>query len=121
MTTNLLETRVRHQPGISVVTLRGEINTFAEQTLDDAYAEACTGNPGVILLDFKQVDYINSTGIALIVSLLAKSRATNCRLVACGLSEHYQEIFQITRLADFMSIYPDQGSALAQLATQTVR
>jgi hypothetical protein len=29
-----------------------------------------------------------------------------------GLSEHYQEIFRITRLSDFLSVYPDEATAL---------
>lgn len=53
----------------------------------------------------------NSTGIVLIVGLLAKARAANRPVLACGLSEHYQEIFTITRLSDFMSIFPDEASA----------
>jgi anti-anti-sigma factor len=58
------------------------------------------------------VDYINSTGIALIVGLLARARKSHRRLLACGLSEHYIEIFQITRLADFMTVFPDEKSAV---------
>ena len=56
---------------------------------------------------------MNSTGIALIVGLLAQARKSHRRLVVCGLSEHYQEIFRITRLSDFMQIYSDEISALA--------
>lgn len=107
-----LETQVHRQSGVAIVDLRGEINGFAEQALDAAYAEACKGNPGVILLDFAQVDYINSTGIALIVSLMAQARQDGCRVIASGLNEHYREIFEITRLSDFMAIYPDQQTAL---------
>ena len=59
--------------------------------------------------------YINSTGIALIVGLLARARKSNRRLVVIGLSDHYVEIFHITRLVDFMSIYPDETSVLAQV------
>lgn len=67
----------------------------------------------MILLNFSQVEYINSTGIALIVSLLKRARQTNCSLVACNMSEHYREIFQITRLTDFIHLFPDEASALA--------
>lgn len=112
MTTDQLETRVRHLPGIAIIELHGEINAFAEQALTAAYGEACTQNPGSLLLDFSKVDYINSTGIALIVSLMAKTRQANCRLIAYGLSDHYLEIFTITRLSDFMKIYPDEATAL---------
>jgi anti-anti-sigma factor len=109
-----LEVRVRQQPRAAIIDLRGEINASAEEPLNAAYAEAEGGDPEVILLNFREVDYINSTGIALIVGLLARARASRRRLLASGLSEHYVEIFNITRLADFMSVYPDEATALAE-------
>ena len=61
------------------------------------------------MLDFAAVDYINSTGIALIVGLLAEARKTGQEVQARGLAEHYREIFRITRLSDFMTILDDEG------------
>ncbi len=107
-----LEADLRDAAGIAIVDLHGEINAFAENELNRAYAEASAGRPPTILLNFADVDYINSTGIALIVRLMAEARKTGINLIASGLNEHYQEIFNITRLADFMSIYPDEASAL---------
>ena len=112
MSTRSLEAQVRHQPRVAIIDLHGEINAFAEDVLNAAYAEAESRESEVILLNFSDVDYINSTGIALIVSLLARARKTKRRLLACGLSQHYVEIFQITRLVDFMSVFPDETSAL---------
>ncbi len=113
MPARALEARVRHrQPRIAVIELHGEINGFAEETLNAAYAEAEREAPEAVLLNFADVDYINSSGIALIVTLLAKARKADRRLLSCGLSEHYVEIFTITRLADFMTVYPDEASAL---------
>ena len=109
-----LEVEVRREPGGAVLDLRGEINGFAQEALDAAYAEAEKGNPETILLNFEGVDYINSTGIALIVDLLAKARVSQRRLVAYGLSDHYVEIFEITRLSDFMSVFPDEESAMSE-------
>jgi anti-anti-sigma factor len=106
------EAQVRREPGGAVLDLRGEINGFAQEALDAAYTEAEKGNPDPILLNFEGVEYINSTGIALIVGLLARARAAKRDLSACGLSEHYVEIFNITRLSDFMSVFADEKSAL---------
>lgn len=114
MTANSLEAHVRHQPRVAIIDLHGEINAFAEDVLNTAYTDAESRKADVILLNFSEVDYINSTGIALIVSLLARARKSKRRLLACGLSNHYVEIFQITRLVDFMSVFPDEKSALAQ-------
>jgi anti-sigma B factor antagonist len=109
-----LEAKVRQEPGVAVLDLSGEINGFAQEALDSAYVEAEEKNPEAILLNFEDVDYINSTGIALIVSLLARARASKRRLLACNLSDHYVEIFNITRLSDFMSVFPDEESAMAE-------
>lgn len=112
-----LDVEVREEAGAAVLDLSGEINGFGRETLEAAYERAERGDPPVILLNFAGVDYINSTGIALIVSLLGRARATNRRLLACNLSEHYVEIFNITRLSDFMNVFPDETSALTATAT----
>lgn len=110
---NSLETKVRMENEAVVIDLQGEINATAEAALNAAYQNADQSNPEVIVLNFEQVLYINSTGIALIVGLLAQARKSKRRLVVYGLSEHYLEIFRITRLSDFMQIYTDERSALA--------
>jgi anti-anti-sigma factor len=109
-----LEAEVRQERGRAILDLRGEINGFAQEALDAAYSEAESNDPETILLNFEEIDYINSTGIALIVGLLAKARVSKRRLVAFGLSDHYVEIFEITRLSDFMSVFPDEQSAMSE-------
>jgi anti-sigma B factor antagonist len=93
--------------GVAVIDLAGDISSGAEQKLLEAYAQ--TGGEPVVLLDFSAVDYINSTGIALIVGLLAQARTAGQEVQARGLAEHYREIFRITRLSDFMTILDDAG------------
>lgn len=112
MTTQPCETFVRHQPQVTTIDLHGEINSFAEDALNEAYAQAENFDPATIALNFSDVRYINSTGIALIVGLLAKARKSKRKMVVFGLSDHYEEIFRITRLSDFMTIYLDESSAL---------
>src|SRR5579864_4575989 len=121
MSTRSLEAHVRQQPRVAIIDLHGEINAFAEDVLNTAYVDAESRESDMILLNFSDVDYINSTGIALIVSLLARARKTKRRLLACGLSQHYVEIFQITRLVDFMSVYPDEASALSESPKSIIR
>ncbi|GHO49078.1 STAS domain-containing protein [Ktedonospora formicarum] len=112
MSIKTLEATVRHQPSVSIVDLHGEITILAEPILNNAYAEAEARGLDVILLNFSDVKYINSTGIALIVSLIARARKQHRRLLACGLRDHYVEIFQVTRLIDFLNVFPDETSAL---------
>lgn len=114
--TNPLVATVRTRDRLAVIDMVGDIDSFADATLEQAYAAAeATGAPAV-LLNFNDVGYINSTGIALIVGMLAKARMAHKQLMTCGLSAHYQEIFNITRLSDFMSLYPNEESALKDVA-----
>jgi len=111
------EAAVRAAPGAAIIELSGEVDGGAAGTLNAAYDSAVArGEPGTVVLDFAHVGYINSTGIALIVSVLARARAERRAVVASGLSAHYREIFDITRLSDFIEVFGDVDSAVSQLA-----
>ena len=84
--------------------LTGDLNARADDELAKAYARVVAIGSRRVSLDFGRVGYINSTGIALVVRLLAEARRDGRTVRAIGLSEHYREIFRITRLSDFMEI-----------------
>jgi len=111
MTVHELEVTVRDHDGVAVIDLAGDVNSAAENALDVGYEEAAAVG-GDVALNFTDVDYINSTGIALIVGLLARARKNGVGVRAFGLSEHYRGIFEITRLADFMTITDDEDGAM---------
>ena len=116
--TSACEATTRALPGAAVIELSGEVDGSAAPVLTDAYERAVTAGPenhDTVVLDFAAVDYINSTGIALIVSVLARARAERRKVVASGLSPHYREIFDITRLSDFIELFPDLDRAVSQL------
>lgn len=111
MSERALEAGTHRQDGVTVIDLHGDIDGSAETALNEAYERAGAGADTVVL-DFANVGYINSTGIALIVGVLAEARKTHRTVLACGLSDHYREIFQVTRLADFMPMYTNEEEAV---------
>ena len=111
MATRELEVQVRRRGDASIIDLAGDVDSSAEATLQRGYDEAAAGG-GPVVLNFAAADYINSTGIALIVGLLAQARARDVQITACGLSDHYREIFEITRLSDFMTITDNEDGAV---------
>jgi anti-anti-sigma factor len=113
MATRELEVAVRERTGAAVIDLVGEVNAAAEGALQAGYARATEGGAQSVVLNFAGADYINSTGIALIVGLLAQARTHGVQITACGLSDHYREIFEITRLADFMKIVDNEDGAVS--------
>ena len=110
---------VRRRDGVAVIDLAGDVDASAEPALERAWAEATADAPEAVVLNFAGPGYINSTGIALIVGVLAKGRAAGIEVRAFGLTPHYREIFEITRLADFMTIYPDEATATTEAASAT--
>jgi anti-anti-sigma factor len=105
-------TAVRHRNGVAVIDVRGDVDSRAEHSLDAAWRDAVAERPAAVALNFTDTGYINSTGIALIVGILAAARAQRIPVRAYGLSPHYLEIFEITRLADFLAISPDEDTAV---------
>ncbi|GAC1489445.1 MAG: hypothetical protein NVS1B1_06520 [Candidatus Limnocylindrales bacterium] len=103
---------VRFRDGAAVVDLPAQIDSTAEAALNDAYAAAAANGSKTVLLNFSGVEFLSSTGIALIVGILARARKDGRVIRASGLSDHYKEIFEITRLADFMAIFADENTAL---------
>ncbi len=103
----------------SVIDIQGEVNANAETVLMDAYKQAGEGSVRYIILNFRRLQYMNSSGIGLLVSLLIRSRRKGQTLLACGLNEHYTNIFELTRLGDVIQIYPDETEAL-MIAEQAV-
>ena len=107
---------IRIEGTTAVVDLSGDINGSADPVLTDAYARAAAGGVTSIILNFAGTEFINSTGIAVIVGLLAKARRDERSVKACGLTDHYKHIFEITRLADFMPMFPDEEAARSNVS-----
>jgi anti-sigma B factor antagonist len=99
-------------PGEATIRMHGDIDVAADEALAAAYERGTKDGAARIVLDFAEVGYINSTGIALIVRLLAEARRDHRAVIAVGLSDHYQEIFRLTRLSDYLTIL-DPGPAPA--------
>lgn len=100
-------------PTASVIDIQGEINAFAENTLMEAYNQASANGVKNIILNFQGLDYMNSSGIGLLVTLLIRANRQKQRLSAYGLTEHYAQIFELTRLNEAIGIYPNESAALA--------
>jgi len=97
----------------SIIDITGDVSAFAEDVLMEAYAQANTSSTHTIILNFGGLEYMNSSGIGLLVTLLIRIQRQQQRLLAYGLSDHYQRIFELTRLNEAIGIYATESDALA--------
>ena len=96
----------------SVIDVKGELTAFAEGVLMQAYNQASDGRVRAIVLNFEGLEYMNSSGIGLLVTLLIRVNREKQRLLTYGLTDHYRNIFQITRLDDAIGIYESEEEAV---------
>jgi len=94
----------------SVVDIRGDVTSGSEDVLMTAYAAA--GDARAIVLNFSDLSYMNSGGIGLLVTLLVRANRQSKQLMAFGLSDHYRQIFELTRLDEAVGIHDSEQSAL---------
>jgi anti-sigma B factor antagonist len=95
-----------------VIEIKGDITAASEDVLMDAYGRA--SGPGVraIVLSFAGLDYMNSGGIGLLVTLLVRAQRQRQRVLAFGLSDHYRQIFELTRLDEAVGIHDNEQAAM---------
>jgi anti-sigma B factor antagonist len=112
--TTQLQARVRSSDGaVAVIELKGDVTAASESELMDAYRQAGPEETRGIVLDFTGLDYMNSSGIGLLVTLLVRAKRQHQSIMAFGLSDHYRQIFQLTRLDDAISIHDDEDQAVS--------
>jgi anti-sigma B factor antagonist len=97
----------------SVIDIHGEITARSEQQLMEAYAQASGARTRAVILNFTSLEYMNSGGIGLLVTMLVRANRQKQRLSAYGLTEHYRQIFELTRLDEAITIHDDEPSAIA--------
>jgi anti-sigma B factor antagonist len=104
------------RPGCSVIELTGEVTGASEAALSDAFDRAAAPEVRAVVLDFGGLEYMNSSGIGLLVTLLVRANRNRQRMLAYGLSEHYRQIFELTRLDEAIAIHENEDAALAASA-----
>lgn len=109
-----LEVEVRNTGGASVLDVQGDITAESEEVLMEAYQQA---DGTTVVLNFAGLEYMNSGGIGLLVTMLVRANRSKQRLLACGLTDHYKQIFELTRLDEAIGIYDDETAALQAAST----
>jgi anti-sigma B factor antagonist len=97
----------------SVLDVRGDITSESEVALMDAYQKASGDSTKSIVLNFSGLEYMNSGGIGLLVTMLVRANRQKQKLLAFGLTDHYKQIFELTRLDEAIAIFDSEQDALS--------
>ncbi len=97
----------------AILRISGDITSASEGDLTAAYTRALEAGATTVILDFAGLEYMNSGGIGLLVTLLVRAQRGGVSLMATGLSDHYRQIFELTRLDEAITIHDDTAAAVA--------
>jgi len=111
-TANVTMTVREATPRVRIIDIVGEITSFSEKEISNAHEEAAGGGVDAVVLNFEGLDYMNSGGIGLLVTTLIRAQRSGHRLMAFGLTDHYRQIFSLTRLDEAIEIFDDEKAAL---------
>ena len=104
---------VETRDGVALLRVQGDVTAASESAFGDAYTQAVDAGVNAAILDFSALEYMNSGGIGLLVTLLVRARRGGQQLYATGLNEHYRQILTLTRLDEAIQIYDTEPAALA--------
>jgi len=105
-----VETRTEGEVG--VLDLSGDVTSQSEKVLQDAYEKVSAQGLKKIGLNFENVSYINSAGMAVIITILTRSRNRGQTMRAWGLSDHFQKIFDMVGITRYMDHFGSEAEAL---------
>lgn len=115
MSSDEIQVSIREESGATVIDLVGDVTTFAEDAINQAYQTASTDGAVNIIFNFRENDYINSAGIAILIGIVTEARKQDQKLLMTGLSIHFQKIFRMVGLTQYADLYPSVEEALASL------
>ena len=96
----------------NAIDIGGELTSFAEEELNAAINQANTDEINIIVMNFRDLTYMNSSGIGLLVTSLIRLGREEKRLVAVDLNDHFRQIFELTKLNEAIHLYSTEQEAL---------
>jgi anti-anti-sigma factor len=115
-----IQVMVRFEENATIIDLMGDVTTFAEEAILKAYQDASSDGAHNIIFNFRDNDYINSAGIAILIGVVTEARKRDQRLLMTGLSNHFQKIFRMVGLTQYADLYPTLQEALASLNAESL-
>jgi len=116
MTTPTLSLDVRAvSSNAAVIDIKGDVTAASGEPLTAAYDEATAAGARALILNFSGLEYMNSSGIGMLVTILVRANRQRQKLSAFGLTDHYRQIFELTRLDEAITIFDDESSALSSV------
>jgi anti-sigma B factor antagonist len=100
---------------ITCLSFSGDISSVSKDAIVGTYQALDKAANKRILLDFKGVEYLNSSGIALVIQVLMEANKSGQTIAICGLTPHFTKVFTMVGITKYATIYADEAAAVSAL------
>jgi anti-sigma B factor antagonist len=103
---------IRRDDATAIVVLAGEVSRNCVPDVERALVNVCRSHPAKLVMNLENVTYIDSSGLAMLITVWRRVREYGGGMALCGLPERIRGIFEVTRLYQLFSIYDTEAEAI---------
>jgi anti-anti-sigma factor len=115
---SVLKIEKRKTDDASIIELHGDVNSDGDAAIKGAYHEAVAGGAKTILFNMSKTEYINTSGISVLIAVVMEAKKAGHKILVSGVSPHYKKVFDLVRFSVYVTMFDTEEAALASLKTQ---
>lgn len=116
-----MEIIVNEQGNVCILNLKGRLDLASGSSLKEEVKKLFDQEKTSIHLNLSEVEFINSSGLGSLVSLMKETRVKKGRLTLSNMANYVKEIFEITQLSRIFEIFDTDAEALASYQQAAVK
>ena len=113
MSESVLKLEIRKQDSVAIIDLKGEVTSFADESINASIGNAVGEGFQKIVFNFTDVSYINSSGIAILIGIVTSPANSGITFRVYGLTSHFKKIFRMIGLTQYVKVLGTESDALA--------
>ncbi len=111
-----LQVRSRLHGAVAVIDLIGDVNSDGNESIQEAFDSAISTGDAAVVFNLDQADYINTSGISVLITTAIRAREAGVNMAVAGASKHYRKVFELVQFSQFVPLFDTESDAVDALA-----
>ncbi len=109
----------KHTGTVTILEISGRLDSTSSKELEEKVMAVVSGGVKHLLMDFGGVDYINSSGLRVLLMAFQQLRKNGGKLHLCAIKDYMREVFDISGYTEIFPLFSEQPEALAAFPAAT--
>lgn len=110
-----MEITVEQKEAIQIFKLNGRLDSNTSQGFEEKIFEAISAGSKCMIVDFKEIDYISSAGLRVILKATKALKRDDGKIMLCSMQDYVKEVFEIAGFDAFLPIVATVDDAIKAL------